>query len=116
VKAGKAIVTVKDGEMLPPVALGPKEDRVLVASSAGYALVFPLSEVLEYPKGQGCKLIGLKGGEELLRVVAYSKEVLLPAVRGNGVTMTRAQLEEEYLRTRGARGRLLPKNVAANRL
>jgi topoisomerase-4 subunit A len=116
VKAGKAIVNVKDGEMLPPVILGPKDDRVFVASSAGYALVFPLSEVLEYPKGQGCKLIALKPGEELLRVVAYSKEVLLPAVRGNGVTMTRAQLEEEYIRSRGARGRLLPKNVAANRL
>ncbi|HEY3488701.1 MAG TPA: DNA topoisomerase IV subunit A [Candidatus Deferrimicrobiaceae bacterium] len=116
VKAGKAIVTVKDGEMLPPVLLGPKEDRVFAASSAGNALVFPLAEVLEYPKGQGCKLIALKPGEEMLRLVAYSKEVMLPAVRGNGVTMTRAQLEEEYIRTRGARGRLLPKNVAVNRL
>ncbi len=116
VKAGKAIVNVKDGEMLPPIHLGPKDDRVFAASGAGYALVFPLSEVLEYPKGQGCKLIALKPGEELLRLVAWSKEVLLPAVRGNGVTMTRAQLEEEYLRSRGARGRLLPKNVAVNRL
>jgi hypothetical protein len=42
--------------------------------------------------------------------------VLLPAVRGNGVTMARPQLEEDYLRSRGARGRLLPKNVAVNRL
>jgi topoisomerase-4 subunit A len=116
VKAGKAIVNVKDGEMLPAILLDGKADRVFAASTAGNALVFPLSEVLEYPKGQGCKLIALKPGEELARLVAYAKEVLLPAVRGNGVTMTRPQLEEEYIRSRGARGRLLPKNVAVGRL
>jgi topoisomerase-4 subunit A len=116
VKAGKAVVNVKDGEMLPAIPLDPKDDRVFAASSAGNALVFPLSEVLEYPKGQGCKLIALKPGEELVRLLPYSKEVPLPAVRGNGVTMTRAQLEEDYIRSRGARGRLLPKNVAVSRL
>jgi topoisomerase-4 subunit A len=116
-KAGKAVVNVKDGEMLPPIHLSPEDDMVFAVSTAGNALVFPLAEVLEYPKGQGCKLIGLKPGEELSRLETYRKEVVLPALRGASgiVTLTRVQLEE-YLRSRGARGKLLPKTVAIGKL
>ena len=115
-KAGKAIVNTTGGTLLPAVRLSPGADQVAAVNSAGYLLTFPLSEVLEYPKGKGCKLLHLKRGEKLVRLVAFSESISLPSKRGAGdVTLTRETLED-YARSRGARGRLVPKTVGVSKL
>ncbi|MBI5445577.1 MAG: DNA topoisomerase IV subunit A [Deltaproteobacteria bacterium] len=115
-KAGKAIVNTEKGRLLPAIVLPPEADRVAAVNSAGYLLVFPLSEVLEYPKGKGCKLIHLKPAESLARLLVFSESISLPPARGTkDVVLTRTELEA-YARNRGARGRLVPKSVGIGKL
>jgi topoisomerase-4 subunit A len=115
-KAGKAIVNTDGGKLLPVLLLTPEAARVAAANDAGYLLVFPLADVLEYPKGKGCKLIHLKPGEKLARLVAFSDALPLPPSRGAKDVVLAGLDLEGYARSRGARGRLVPKNVAVSKL
>ncbi|MBI5444955.1 MAG: DNA topoisomerase IV subunit A, partial [Deltaproteobacteria bacterium] len=115
-RAGKAVVNTDGGVLLPPVLLSPEADLVAAVSSAGYLLVFPLGELPELPKGKGNKIIALRPGERLARLLVFSKSITLPNKRaGSELLMNRKELEE-YTRSRGARGRLVPKNVAIAKL
>ena len=61
-KAGKAFLTLSDDEYpLPPLPITPEQmaHPVVVLSSDGRAVSFPLSEIKELPKGKGVGLIGL---------------------------------------------------------
>ncbi|MBI5017258.1 MAG: DNA topoisomerase IV subunit A [Deltaproteobacteria bacterium] len=115
-RAGKSVVNTDGGVLLPPVLLGPEADLVAAVSSAGYLLVFPLGELPELPKGKGNKIMALRPGERLARLMVFSKSITLPNKRaGSELLMNRKELEE-YTRNRGARGRLVPKNVAIAKL
>jgi topoisomerase IV subunit A len=115
-KAGKAVVNTDGGKLLPALLLTAEADRVAAVNSAGYLLVYPLSEVLEYPKGKGCKLLQLKKGEHLARLLVFSDSILLPSKRGAKEVRLAGKELEEYARSRGARGRLVPKNVSVQAL
>jgi topoisomerase-4 subunit A len=111
-KAGKAVLNTAGGTALPPVLLRPGESRVAAVSTSGYMVVFGLDEVQEYPKGKGNKLMALKAEEALERVLVFFASISLPPRRGaNDVVIAGTDLES-YVRKRGARGRLLPRNVA----
>jgi len=72
-RAGKAAVTVPAGaEPLPPQPVAdPGNDMVAAATSAGYLLVFPATELPQMPKGKGNKILNipkkrLKSGDEVM--------------------------------------------------
>ncbi len=111
-RAGKAVLNAAGGKALPAVPLVPGADRLAVVSTAGYMLVFPLPEIQEYPKGKGNKLIQLRRGEELGRVVLFADAVALPPRRGKQDINLSGPSLQAYERKRGARGRLLPRNAA----
>ncbi len=112
-KAGKGVLNIGGGAALPPIVLRPGENRVAVVSSSGYMAVFGLDEIQEYPKGKGNKLLALRGEETLDRVMVFFASVSLPARRGSGEVLIGGAELEPYVRRRGSRGRLLPRNVAA---
>jgi len=111
-KAGKAVLNTAGGTALPPVTLRPGESRVAAVSTSGYMVIYGLDEVLEYPKGKGNKLMALKADEALERVMVFFASISLPPRRGTNDVVISGDDLESYVRKRGARGRLLPRNVA----
>ncbi|NTU59866.1 MAG: DNA topoisomerase IV subunit A, partial [Deltaproteobacteria bacterium] len=116
VKAGKVVVNTDGGRLLPPVLLEAGAERVAAVSSAGYLLVFPLAELPELARGKGNKIIGLKPGERLARLTAFAEAVELPPGRGAKPVVLKGADLEPYARSRGARGRPVPKNVGIQKL
>ncbi|MDF1552290.1 MAG: DNA topoisomerase IV subunit A [Deferrisomatales bacterium] len=117
-KAGKAVLNTAGGTALPPILLRPGEERVAAINRAGYLLVFALDEIQEYPKGKGNKLIHLKGEEDLVALKVFSEVLELPPKRANAkhpVPMKNEDVEP-YVRKRGMRGRLVPRNVSVETL
>ena len=117
-KAGKAVLNTGSGKALPPILLQPGEERVVAINRAGYMLVFGLDEIQEYPKGKGTKLIHLKGDEEMVALKVFSEGFELPPKRANAkhpVPLKSADVEL-YVRKRGMRGRLVPRNVSVETL
>jgi topoisomerase-4 subunit A len=75
-RAGKTILNVPDNSMVLPPALVPAPDSlVVVVSSEGKLLAFPVADVPEMPRGKGNKLYDIPGKkaaarEELMTGVA----------------------------------------------
>ncbi len=116
-KAGKAMLTVRDGAepVTPALMLNPEADTLVCATSDGYLLAFPLDELPELAKGKGNKLIQippkrLKAGEERMvgmAVKAPGEEVLIWAGK-HYLRMSDRDLEH-FRFDRAKRGRKLPK-------
>ena len=117
-KAGKAVLNTAGGKALTPVLLQPGEERVAAINRAGYMLVFGLDEILEYPKGKGNKLIHLKSDEEMVAVKVFADALALPPKRANAIhdVVLKDEALGDYVRKRGMRGRLVPKNVEVTKL
>jgi topoisomerase-4 subunit A len=115
-KAGKAMLTVKDGAepVLPVMIESDATDTIICATSDGYLLVFPLSELPELTKGKGNKLIQippkrLKAGEETMTGIAAKapgQEILVWSGK-RYLRMSDKDLEH-YRGDRAKRGRKLP--------
>ena len=116
-KAGKAVISVPQGAyVLPaqPVA-SLTEDRVCAISDAGSLLAFPVGELPEMAKGKGNKIYSIPGpkfnaGEELMKALA----VLAPSEKlritsGKRHTTIKYKELDDYMGTRGQRGRKLPR-------
>lgn len=110
-KAGKVVLNVDGGKALPPIVLPPQATRVAACNSAGFLLVFELAEIGEYPKGKGNKLLHLKKGETLGALVALTDVLTFAPRRGKNDIVLKGESLDEFLRKRGSRGRLLPKNA-----
>jgi topoisomerase-4 subunit A len=116
-KAGKAMLTVPAGAMpLTPALIDAADDSTIVcATSDGYLLAFPLSEVPELTKGKGNKLINvppkrLKAGEEFvvgIAVMAPKREILVWA--GQRYLRMGKKDIEHFSGERAKRGRKLPR-------
>jgi topoisomerase-4 subunit A len=116
-KSGKACLSVpNNGHALPPVVLGADpQAQVVVATSEGRMLVFPLSDVPELTRGKGNKLLNIpaasfKSGDE--RVVAV--QVMNPGddllvVAGQRHLRMRIRDMDNYVSERARRGRKLPR-------
>ncbi|MFN7182825.1 MAG: DNA topoisomerase IV subunit A [Thermomonas haemolytica] len=114
-KAGKALLSLAEGArvLAPAPVHDPASDRVVVATSAGHVLAFPLAELPELDKGKGNKLIEIpkakRGTEQVVAVAvvpAGGKLLVASGVR----TMTLAFKDlDAYLGARGSRGGLLPR-------
>src|ERR1700722_10144561 len=74
-RAGKTVLNVPDGSLaLAPAFVPSPESLVVVVSSEGKLLAFPVSEVPEMPRGKGNKLYDIPtkkaaAGEELMTAV-----------------------------------------------
>ncbi|KAA9129884.1 DNA topoisomerase IV subunit A [Marinihelvus fidelis] len=115
-KAGKAMLTVRDGaEPVRPAIITPGADTIVCATSDGYLLAFPLADLPELAKGKGNKMIGvppkrLKAGEEHMVgmvVLGEGQEILVWA--GKQYLRMAAKDLEHYRGDRAKRGRKLPK-------
>ncbi len=114
-KAGKAMLSLSPGStVLQPAAVRAVDaDRLVVVTSAGHLLVFPVAELPELDKGKGNKIIEIpkakRGTEQVvaLAVVAPGSALL---VRSGARTMTLSFKElDAYIGARASRGGLLPR-------
>lgn len=90
-RAGKAFLTLGEGERpLPPVAIPEKTDPktpVLVLSTDGRAVAFPLDEIKQLPKGKGVGLIGLAGDHKISDAALVMEGLALRNAKGAKVTL-----------------------------
>ncbi|WP_222564920.1 DNA topoisomerase IV subunit A [Novilysobacter antarcticus] len=114
-KAGKAMLSLTpNASVLQPAPVGnPAQDRVVVATSAGHLLAFPVAELPELDKGKGNKLIDIpraKLGTERVIAVAVVAEGGSLLVKSGARTMTLTWKDlDAYTGARAARGGLLPR-------
>jgi len=116
-KAGKVVISVPTGaEVLSAAPIASlTEDRVAAISNTGSLLVFPIGELPEMARGKGNKIYNIPGakfraGEEsmvALAVVPPSGKLRIES--GKRHTTLRSRELEDYLGTRGQRGRKLPR-------
>ncbi len=116
-KAGKAVLNLPDGAaVLPPVPIPESEGlRLAAVTSAGYMLVFPLSDLPEMPRGKGNKIVGIPSArlaarEELLAALAVVPPGATLAIVSGKRTFTLKSADLDlYQGERGRRGKLLPR-------
>jgi len=116
-KAGKAMLSLPAGALPvePAMVEADGEATLVCATSDGYLLAFPLSEVPELAKGKGNKLINvppkrLKAGEEHMvgmAVMGPKQEILVWA--GQRYLRMGAKDIEHFAGERAHRGRKLPR-------
>lgn len=116
-KAGKALINADDAAdtLQPVLVIDAKTDWVVLITSTGHLLAFPLSELPELDKGKGNKLIQipparLKAGEEKVTAVACVKQggELTLYCGARKLTLSWRDLQA-YEGTRASRGHSLPR-------
>lgn len=78
-KAGKAVMTLEDGEaILTPTAVTALDQggEIVVGASSGKVLVFQLVELKQMAKGRGMQLMSLNGKDKLTAAAAYERPVI----------------------------------------
>jgi topoisomerase-4 subunit A len=116
-KAGKACLRVpRHGHALPPVVLGTDPGaQVVVATSLGRMLVFPLSDVPELTRGKGNKLLNIPaasfkaGDESVVAVQVMNAGDDLLVVAGQRHLRMKIRDLDNYVGERARRGRKLPR-------
>ncbi|HEY0503026.1 MAG TPA: DNA topoisomerase IV subunit A [Lysobacter sp.] len=114
-KAGKAMLSLTpNAKVVQPAVVGNVEtDRVVVVTTAGHLLAFPVAELPELDKGKGNKLIDIpkaKLGTERVVAVAVVAPGATLSVKSGTRTMSLSYKDlDEYVGTRATRGGLLPR-------
>jgi topoisomerase IV subunit A len=116
-RAGKTVLNVPDNSVaLLPALVPSPESLVVVVSSEGKLLAFPVSEVPEMPRGKGNKLYDVQAkkaasGEETMTAVAVvppKANLLIYAGDGKPKTLAWSELKP-YRGERAQRGTVLPR-------
>jgi topoisomerase-4 subunit A len=116
-RAGKLVLRVPEGGKVLPASPVPTDPQslVVVVSSDGKMLAFPVAGVPELPRGKGNKLFGISGKKFAAREEYLTAMTVLPADRklviASGerrMTLSFAELEP-YRGARGQRGAMLPR-------
>lgn len=116
-KSGKALLNVPEGaSVMPPVKVESLESQwIAAATSEGYLLVIPLSELPQMPRGKGNKIINvptakLKSGEERMAAITLVREgeKLTVYAGKKHKTMSAAEVDG-FDGERGKRGSKLPR-------
>ena len=114
-KAGKAMLSLTpNAAVLQPAPVADVDtDRVVVATTAGHLLAFPVAELPELDKGKGNKLIDIpkaKLGTERVVAVAVVPPGGTLSVKSGARTMTLSWKDlDGYIGARATRGGLLPR-------
>ena len=115
-RAGKAFMTIEEGEDVLRPAPVPEAPKMAVAlSEGGRMLLFPADELREIARGRGVTLMGLDKGEKLAAVgFAEGKSVTIigrtRSVAERTLKVSGAALEKHILH-RARKGCLLPGRV-----
>jgi topoisomerase-4 subunit A len=116
-RAGKTVLNVPENSLaLPPAWVPSPESLVVVVSTEGKLLAFPVSEVPEMPRGKGNKLYDIpnkkaEAREELITAVAVvppKGNLLIFAGEGKPKTLEWSDLKS-YRGERAQRGSVLPR-------
>ncbi|MDQ3617661.1 MAG: DNA topoisomerase IV subunit A [Pseudomonadota bacterium] len=114
-KAGKAMLSLTpNAKVIQPAAIvDAARDRVVVVTTAGHLLAFPVADLPELDKGKGNKLIDIPksklGTERVIAVAVVSPGGTL-SVKSGARTMTLSWRDlDSYVGTRATRGGLLPR-------
>ncbi|WP_058555851.1 DNA topoisomerase IV subunit A [Thiohalocapsa sp. ML1] len=116
-RAGKAVLTLPTGaRVLRPVPVpGSTADLVVVATSTGHLLAFPLAELPELVRGKGNKIIGIPAAKVQAREEIVAGIAVVPAGASLAVLSGKRTLNlkpddlSHYVGERGRRGHLLPR-------
>ncbi len=116
-KAGKSLVSVKNGaQLLPPIEVANiDEEWVACVSNIGNLLIFPVAELPLLSKGKGQKIMQfptkkLNSGEEyLVGIVVLGQEDHLKVIYDDGrERLMKTAEQEDYVSSRALRGKKLP--------
>ena len=118
-RTGKLVVQAgsEGGVLVPARVSDPDRDRLAVASTAGYLLVYPLAELPLLGRGKGVKLMSIPSAKlrsrvETIRAIAVVPEGERLTVRAGRRHLTlRPRDLEAYSGARANRGRLLPRGL-----
>ena len=104
-KSGGLIAArVRDGDAILDVALTSGDDEILLVARGGRGVRFPEEEVsLVGRLAQGVKGMELRGGDEVIALVAVKREASVLLVTDRGIA-TRTQVADFPLRKRGGLG------------
>jgi topoisomerase-4 subunit A len=108
-KAGKAVINFDDNATLMTTRISEQDTLFGVISSAGYLLVYPLTELPEMKRGKGNKLIDLKDGETVINMVTFAEGDSLSITAGKRTLTLKPADIANFKGTRGRRGSVLPK-------
>jgi topoisomerase-4 subunit A len=116
-RAGKGVLRVPEGGKVLPAAPVPADPQslVVVVSSEGKMLAFPVSDVPELPRGKGNKLFGISAKkfaareEYVAAIMVIAADRKLVVVSGERrMTLAFGELDS-YRGERGQRGAVLPR-------
>jgi len=116
-KAGKAVISVPAGALVMPSSFVSSltDDVVCAISNTGSLLCFPVGELPEMAKGKGNKIYNIpaakfKAGEEsMVALAVLAPRQKLRITSGKRHTVIKFRELEDYMGTRGQRGRKLPR-------
>jgi len=109
-RAGKAFLTLQEGELpLRPVASNPK-GFVACGSSDGRLLIFPMEELKQLDKGKGVKIMVLAEGEKMVALLVGEGEPWELPLEGKATKfIVKGEDWAKYCMHRARRGCQLPK-------
>jgi topoisomerase-4 subunit A len=115
-KKGKVTLSVPKGaEALPALKINSDQDFLAVVTTAGYLMIYPVTELPELAKGKGVKLINvpsklLKARDEyVFGATTFKKGQHVLVHSGKRYLRLKGQDLDHYMGERGKRGRKLPK-------
>jgi topoisomerase-4 subunit A len=115
-KAGKSVMNVDGGKALICLPLGVSAgegDHLAVVGDNGKALIFPLSELPEMPRGKGVKLQAYREGG-LRDALVFRAEAGAAWIDGAGRNREWADWKD-WLGKRAGSGKLVPKGFPASK-
>jgi topoisomerase-4 subunit A len=114
-KAGKAMLSLPAGAntLQPALLTSHADERLVVVTSAGHLLAFPVSELPELDKGKGNKMIEIpkakRGTEHVVAVAAIAPGNTLMVHSGARTMSLSFKDLDAYVGARASRGGLLPR-------
>ena len=108
-KAGKNIINFDESATLMTTRIAEADTLIAVVNSAGYLLIYPLTELPEMKKGKGNKLIELKTGESVVAIATLTEGDSLSLESGKRTLTLKPMDIANFMGVRGRRGGLLPK-------
>lgn len=108
-RAGKAVVSLGDAALMPPVLCRDPASELAVCTAEGRLLVFPVADLPELAKGKGNKLIGLKGKDEILALGVLPPAANLVLTCGKRTLTLKPADLDLYRGARASRGGHLPR-------
>jgi len=108
-KTGKSLLIVpKEASVLSPLLLDESSYYLVAASSDGYLLIMPISDIPSLSRGKGLLLMKLNRHEKMVVVGVIAKQASLQLYAGKKYKVMKTNELQAYQDKCGSRGKLLP--------